>query len=134
MDPRVGPYVHAWARCREHLQLTPVLRERIVYDPFLSFCGTLDGVFQRPDGSLVLLDLKLGDPKDAGAAYQTAGYQTALRESHPELVIAERWAVQLLPALAVPYRVTPYREWRDAAIFAAMVTTFHHMHPGRRRS
>lgn len=39
-------------------------------------------------------------------------------------VITERWSVQLCPGRRVPYRVTPYNDWSDAAAFKAFVTTW----------
>lgn len=39
-------------------------------------------------------------------------------------VITERWSVQLCPGLRIPYRVTPYNDWQDAAAFKAFVTTW----------
>lgn len=39
-------------------------------------------------------------------------------------IITERWSVQLCPGKRVPYRVTPYNDWTDAAAFMAFVTTW----------
>jgi len=124
VDPRVAPFVLAWATFRENSGLVPLTRERRVFHPDHFYCGTLDGVFLSPHGARVLVDIKTGDPDDSGCAYQTAAYQAAYAIEHPDEPIAERWAVQLTPEHAVPYRVTPYTDWRDFQTFQAFVTTF----------
>lgn len=132
VDPRVEPYVRAWETFRENSGLTPVTRERRVFHPTSFYCGTLDGLFLAPDRRRVLVDIKIGDPEDAGCRFQTAGYEAAYRLEHSDETIAERWAVRLTPGYEVPYRITPYRDWRDGGIFQAFVTTYQHQHARRR--
>lgn len=128
VDDRVKAYVEAWAIFRENKGLTPHARERRVFHPGLFYAGTLDGVFSTADGSLVLVDIKLGDPRDAGAAYQTAAYEAGYLLDHPDQSIAERWAVQLLPERRIPYEITNYSArfdaWRDFQVFQAAVTVY----------
>lgn len=126
VDPRVRPYLDAWITCRNSLGLVGLIHERIVYDPDLEACGTLDGIVRVRDERSVLIDLKIGDPVDAAAQYQTAAYEVLWRAEHPnDAPIDERWAVQLTPDLAIPYRITPYTDWRDQQMFRAFVTTYY---------
>lgn len=135
VDPRVEPYLRAWATFREHSKLVPVTRERLVFHPVHRYAGTLDGIFAHPDGRTILVDIKTGDPADSGCAFQTAAYQAAFQAEHQECVIHERWGVQLTPGYQIPYRVFSYLDcWRDFATFQAFLTTFHHQAARRRRA
>lgn len=129
VDPRVGPYVEAWAQARESLGLTPVRRERQVYHPTFVYTGILDGIFQRADRRRILVDLKTGDPESGGAAYQTAAYEAAYLCQHPDETVDERWAVWLQPALRVPYRVINYTaqpaSYTHFGSFQAFLVTYH---------
>lgn len=137
VDPRVKPFVEAWAICRENLRLQPTARERKVLHMGWFFCGTLDGIFLR-EGKRILVDLKIGDPEDAGCRYQTAGYELGWMVEHPDEPIDERWGVQLCPDLQIPYRVTNYsaepQAWEHAQKFQAFCVTFHHQAARRRRA
>jgi hypothetical protein len=133
VDPQVAPYLRAWATFRENTGLRPLTRERIVFHPVAFYCGTLDGLFRAPNGRQVLVDIKIGDPEASGCRYQTAGYEAAYRLEHPQDAIDERWGVQLVPDRAIPYRITPYTDWRDFGAFQAFATTYHHQ-ADRRRS
>jgi hypothetical protein len=143
VDPRVEPYVQAWATFRENAQLIPTTRERRVYHPRHDYAGTLDGIFEGTgghwEGKRILIDLKVGDPADAGAHLQTAAYEAAYLAEHATERIDARWAVQLCPERAVPYRVIPYypsadrpEAWRDFQKFLACLTVYHEQ-PGRAR-
>ncbi len=134
VDPRVLPYLTAWADFRENSGLRPTTRERLVYHHALSYAGTLDGIFVLPNNRRVLVDIKTGDPDDSGCAYQTAAYQAAYQAEHPDQPIHERWGVRLTPDLSIPYRVSPYADWTDFAKFSAFLTTFHHQAARRRRA
>jgi hypothetical protein len=125
VHPEVEPYLRAWALLKAHRGLIPLTRERKVYHAGLRYCGTLDGIFSTADGKFVLLDMKLGDPADAGCQYQTAAYELAYRSEHPDARIDERWGVKLDPSLTIPYRITPYTDWTDMKAFQAFVTTFY---------
>lgn len=129
VDERVRPYVEAWSVFREITGLTPTARERRVFHPGAFYCGTLDGILVKPNGVAVLVDIKLGDPEDAGAQFQTAAYEAAFLVGHPSQIVSERWAVQLLPERRIPYDITNYsaraEAWRDFQKFQAFVTTYH---------
>lgn len=124
VDPRVEPYLRAWATFRANTGARPVTRERAVYHPLYGYAGTLDGIFTLPTGRTVLVDLKTGDPKDSGCQYQTAAYLEAFKVDHPDQLVHERWAVRLTPDHAVPYRITPYTDWQDFQRFQAFLTTY----------
>lgn len=132
VDARVEPYLQAWITFRANHGVRPLARERVVFDPVHFYCGTLDGVFLTPEGRTVLIDIKIGDPKDAAADLQTSAYEAAWRLEHHDEPIHERWAVQLLPGRSVPYNITPYTDWRDFAKFKACVTVFHEQAARRR--
>lgn len=130
----VKPYVEAWQVFRENTGLRPISRERRVYHPVLGYCGTLDGIFEKPVvQKRVLIDIKLGDPFHAAAHLQTAAYLDAyLAEHGSDVAITERWAVRLLPQRMVPYDITEYTDWQDSDRFRAVLSTFYE-HPDRRR-
>jgi hypothetical protein len=132
VDPRVKPYVDAWAAFREAKHLTAATRERRVFHPTFQYCGTLDGVFEQPSGDQVLVDIKIGDPDDAAAHLQLAAYEAAYRVEFPDQPIGARWSVQLQPGLRVPYRICEYRDFRDFQKFAACLTVYAEQ-PARRR-
>lgn len=135
VDHRVLPYVKAWEQFRSDRRLRPLTRERRVYHPGLRFCGTLDGIFYDKDrGKVVLIDIKIGDPEDAGARYQTAAYELAwLAEERDAPAIQERWSVRLLPEQRVPYAITRYADWMDGRSFQSFVTTFYCQAARRRK-
>lgn len=125
VDPRVEPYLRAWATFRENSGVVPITRERRVWHRGLGYCGTLDGIFRAPNGKTVLIDIKTGDCDAAGTQFQTAAYAAAYAFEHPdEPAIEERWGVQLVPDRRVPYRIFPYTDWTDFGKFQAFVTTF----------
>lgn len=124
VHPAVLPFVEAWLIFREQMGLEPMARERIVYSPALRACGTLDGIFRRGD-RVVLVDAKIGDPKDAACHLQTAGYSLLWQADHDDIVITDRWGVRLQPEKRVPYEVFPYDDWTDFEKFRACVTVFY---------
>jgi hypothetical protein len=134
VDLRVEPYLRAWATFRENTGLIPVTRERRVFHGWLFYCGTLDGIFATPNGKHVLCDIKCGDPSSAAGHLQTAAYEAAYQLEHA-LRIDERWAVQLCPDKAIPYRIFNYSKrpdaWQDFARFQACLTVFNEQ-PDRR--
>ncbi len=123
VDPRVRPYLEAWIHWRGNFGAVPLQRERRVYHPVYRYCGTLDGIFDV-DGRRVLIDIKIGDPTDAGAQFQTAAYQAAFEAEHPGEGIDARWSIQLTPDCGIPYRVEPYTDWTDFRKFQAFLTTY----------
>lgn len=129
VDPRVRPYLEAWVTFRENTSLAPLTRERLVYHPIYGYAGTLDGIFAKPNGRRVLVDLKTGDPDSSGCQFQTAAYREAYvfehRDEDPRMDPIERWGVQLTPERRVPYRIFPYEAFDDFAKFQSFVTTYH---------
>lgn len=128
VDDRVLPYVKAWTVFREQTGLAPIARERRLFHPGLFYAGTLDGVFERFKSELILVDVKLGDPEDAGARYQTAAYEEAYLIDHPERPIAHRWAVRLHPERRIPYEIFDYsarpQSWRDFQTFQSALAVY----------
>ncbi len=140
VDPRVKPYIDAWKTFRENSGLVPIARERRLFHPVHKYAGTLDGVFEglvRDRLRRILVDIKLGDPKDAGAHLQTAAYEGAWMVENAGAPIHERWAVQLCPGETVPYRITNFSDrqdaWQDFQKFQACLTVYREQ-PARRRS
>jgi hypothetical protein len=84
VDDRVTPYLQAWIDFRTQTGFTPSLLETPLHHPGLMFAGTLDRAgcfekFERCDPrDLYILDIKTGDPDDAGAEWQTAAYAELL--------------------------------------------------------
>lgn len=101
--PGVQPYLDAWRRFRDERRFQPVLLETIVASTTHHYIGRFDRlgiVDDRQDQWVrILADLKIGDPDDAGAQWQTAGYEVALRECCPDLApyTLLRWSIQLRP-------------------------------------
>jgi hypothetical protein len=132
----VRPYMDAWLECRATHDLVPLTRERCVFDPTYWYAGTLDGVFlAQRRGINVLADFCVGDSEAAAKRYQMAAYQRAYQLEHPDVVIHERWAIELDPSKKrVPYRVLPYLDYEhDHGIWKAIATTYHARPTGRRR-
>ena len=133
VDPRVEPYLRAWAEFRRSSHTIPLSRERRVFHRELRYAGTLDGIFRTPSGKTVLIDIKCGNPESAGCRYQTAAYQLAWQLEHPDDVIHERWGVWLQPTVgsgkfgrtSMPYRVSVYDDWRDISTWRAIVATYY---------
>lgn len=125
VNPDVVPYLAAWIAFREEKRLMPMERERRVYHPTLAYAGTFDGVFSEAgQDSLVLVDMKLGDPRAAAARYQTAAYVLAHAIEVPEAMGYRRWSVQLFPDRQIPYVVTAYTDWSDFTVWQSIVSTF----------
>lgn len=142
VDPRVEPYLRAWATFRANTGIIPLTRERRLFHPTYGYAGTLDGIFLATSGPLegkrVLIDLKVGDPAHAAAHLQTAAYEAAYLAEHADESIDARWAVQLCPDRQIPYRITAYSPnperpdaWRDLQKFLACLTVYHEQ-PDRR--
>lgn len=136
-DPEVEAFVLAWADFRQRSGLVPVTRETRLFHPVYWYAGAMDGIFLDPSERRILVDLKIGDPDAAACHFQTAAYEAAWTHAHPDQPIDERWAVQLCPYLAVPFRVTNYSRRPDARLdfrkFQAFVTTYHEQAARRRR-
>lgn len=131
VDPRAAPYVEAWRTFSRQKSVTIERMETRVFHPHFFYCGTFDRVMRDSRGKRVLVDIKIGDPKDAAAHLQTAAYKDGYQFEHPADPIDERWSVQLVPDRPDPYAVTVYKDFRDALKWQACLTVFHEQ-PTRR--
>lgn len=131
IDPAIVPYLEAWRTCKRELDLEILLLETCLVHPLKRFAGMVDRfaiahALQSPDWPCLIpaiVDLKTGDPDDAGADVQTAAYEELLRAVlSPALLdrldLAAGWAkawprysVQLLPTGR--YRLSTYTSPRD---------------------
>jgi hypothetical protein len=112
IHPSVVPYLDGWRLLRQQRKFRPELLETIVASRKHRFIGRLDRI-GIADVGRVLLDLKIGNPDDARADLQTAGYEVAVYEEivadlsadRPSALLyacprmdiepVERWSVQL---------------------------------------
>jgi hypothetical protein len=109
--------------------------------------GTIDraGAFTKFEGcdprDLYTVDIKLGDPEDAGAQWQTASYATMLSMSlrrtskwyQPLLAVRPRYSVRLQPN--GHYKLTRYdNTLTDWAEYQAFVVTYRRQHARRRQA
>ena len=134
VHPDVLPFLGCWSLFRLRKRLTPVLRERILFHHGLWYCGTTDGLFRTPDfDGLIMPDLKIGNPEDAAAQFQTAGYELAYRLEHPDAPPIQRWSVQLTPGEPEPYRITVYDDYNDLAYWSRVIVP-NFYNPRRRRT
>ena len=122
IDPLVAPYVRAYEQFKREAGFTPHYLETRVWNPTWNYCGTFDRLGMTSDGWQVLLDLKCGNPEDAAAGLQLAGYQDAYERfplpmpGHKGLL---RWAVWLREDAT--YRSIAYRDHRDLGLWRACV-------------
>lgn len=135
----VTPYLDAWRRFVEEQEFVPLLLENVLVHPGLLYGGMVDrfGIVRRLSrGDLPsVVDIKTGDPKDAGAHVQTAAYEQLIRSLWPEIyahlqasgaelpwpleISQEAWtrySVQLFPNGR--YHLTPYTNFRDFQRFS----------------
>jgi hypothetical protein len=129
VDERVRPYVEAWASSAR----TPAdadARERRVFHPVAFYCGTLDGIFVKPNGAARCWSTSSSAIRKTPArSTRPPPTRPRILVDHPGQLVSERWAVQLLPERRIPYDITNYSAradaWRDFQKFQAFVTTFH---------
>lgn len=142
LDPRVEPYLQAWIDFRDRTGFTPALLETPLQHSGLLIAGTIDraGYFAKFEGAaptdLHTVDLKCGDPEDAGARWQTAAYaemlSVSLAPTSPfheplQLRIRPRYSVQLLATGR--FKLHAYRDTlQDWLEFSHFVTTFRRQH------
>lgn len=130
-----------WIDWRARTGFTPILLETALWHPVVCVAGMNDraGYFRHYQGhspdDLITVDIKLGDPEDAGARWQTAAYQEFLAfalEHYPgfdanALRLRPRYSVELPAegrAKQHPYPNHP-SDWRD---FQHFVTTYRRQH------
>lgn len=138
VDPRVEPYLQAWMHFRQVTGFVPALLETALWHPGLLIGGTLDraGTFtsfvDADPRDLHTVDIKLGEPDDAAARWQTAAYAEFLALSlapgfpgldNIKMRMRKRYSVQLLPS--GHYKLHVYADViNDWLEFCAFVTTF----------
>lgn len=126
VDAEVLPYLRAWMLWKAEYGFRPLMLETVVTSSF-EYVGCFDrfGVSTQAPGRYMLPDIKIGNPSDAAAHLQTAGYEEALREYFPEFAAAviDRLSVQLCPDGR--YKVFPYRNRSDRNEFLAAVRRVH---------
>lgn len=101
--PAVEPYVEAWRAFRADLGFVPFLLETALVHPLLRYAGTLDrfGLVRHLQSAPSVVDIKTGDPDDAGAGPQTAAYEQLVR------VVLTPEFLSLLTGISLAW-------WRDA--------------------
>lgn len=147
VDPRIEPYLESWIGFRKATGFKPALLETPLWHPGLLLAGTIDraGMFEGFEGcdprDLYTVDIKLGDPDDAGAQWQTASYATMLALSIAQrspwysalLGVRPRYSVKLLET-GKPGKLHRYdNTLQDWAEFCAFLTTFRRQHARRRQ-
>lgn len=144
VDGRVEPYLQSWITFRAETGFKPALLETVLWHPGLFLAGTIDraGCFTQFAGfdprDLVTVDLKLGDPDDAGAEWQTAAYATMLslsiRQGSPwwQPLLGARPTVSVQLQANGRYKLRTYlntlRSWSE---YTAFLTTYRRQHARR---
>jgi hypothetical protein len=144
LDRRAEPFLESWIAFRRDTGFTPALLETVLWHPGLFIAGTIDraGTFTHFAGcdphDLYTVDIKLGDPEDAGAEWQTAAYATMLSlaiDRHspwwsPLLAARPTFSVRLQESGR--YKLATYpntlRAWSE---YQAFVTTYRRQHSRR---
>lgn len=119
LDLKVVPYVKAWQRARDQLNLEIVDIEVATHHRLLFYAGRVDRVIKL-NGVLGVLDLKRPILNDR-AGVQTCAYMHALNTSnyrHGRIVT--RFAIQLRSDGS--YRLRQYKDESDWSVFTAALT------------
>jgi hypothetical protein len=124
LNPRIeeqyAPYVAAWERCKDALNLEIVAVEKRVGHPLHRYAGTLDRVVRMPGGTLAVVDLKTSYSLDAWVGCQLAGYREAWNHRRREKA-TESMGVSLRDDGT--YRVERFTDHAgDFAMFLALLT------------
>lgn len=149
--PEVEPYVEAWRTFKRELKFKPLLLETILVHPLLRYGGTVDrlGIVEALGMTPSVVDLKTGDPDDAGAGPQTAAYEQLVRACFTPITMAlhadrsmvhwlerewsspwTRYSVQLLPSGR--YKLHTYQSHRDLQRFMWALSLDASAHPSWR--
>jgi hypothetical protein len=129
--PEVTPYLDAWRRFVEENDVVMLLLETLLVHPLMRYGGTVDRFASvrrlHPSGRPSIVDIKTGDPHDAGAGPQTAAYEQLIRAVFSPDVFGPdvpsdlwdeawtRYSVQLLPDGR--YKLKTYTSHRDLQRF-----------------
>lgn len=145
VDDRVTPYLQAWIDFCAFTGFRPSLLETPLHHPGLLIAGTLDraGCFEKFEGcdprDLYIVDIKTGEPDDAGAEWQTAAYSEMLAVNlakhspfyaSVDFRLRQRYSVRLCDDGRYKLRTYPdtLRNWTE---FTQFVTTFRRQHAQR---
>jgi len=79
----VKPIVEAAIKWVEQSGLKLVALEHVVYSPSLGYAGTVDAIFRKEDGSLVIVDWKTTNTVQPDYAMQLSAYAFAVEERNP---------------------------------------------------
>jgi len=128
-DSLEGPvldYFRAWERFRRESEVELVAQELKVASPTYGYAGALDilGRLRSRPGRIALIDAKCVTTVMPTTGPQTAGYEKAAREWHPELIPeghpVDRYALQLRPDGT--YRLVPFTSPADLRTFLAALS------------
>lgn len=124
LDPQLVLYKDSWRKFLATSGFQPILSEQRVHSERYGYAGTLD-LFGELHGSLALIDAKRCAQVPPTAGPQTAGYEIALRERHPELFASgkrvKRFALQL--NTDGTHRLVPFTDPEDQRVFLSELTS-----------
>jgi hypothetical protein len=151
--PEVCGYLDAWRRFKEENDFQPLLLETCLVHPTNRYAGTVDrwGLVRNLSELPAIVDLKTGDPDDAGAGPQTAAYEELVRASLGAILAHlerqgfvspwnfnelqenawPRFSVQLKPDGR--YALKPYKAFTDLRRFTCALTLEATAHPSWRQ-
>jgi len=134
LDPVLASYVRGYVRFLTDTGFIVLASEERVASVKMGYAGTLD-LFGRLDGEAALIDAKrtVAVPRSVGP--QTAGYEQAVRESHPDAVAQcasgpgdgriNRYALHLRADGS--WRLVPKTDPNDARVFLAALTLHNYL-------
>lgn len=136
LDGTLIGYLRKWRQFLAQSGFQPLLSEQRVFSRKHHYAGTLD-LFGMLHRRLAMVDAKRCAQVPRTAGPQTAAYETALRESHPEAIAAaakaidwklsapppiDRYALQLTPADNPGWQLVPFKNSSDARVFLSAHT------------
>ncbi len=132
LDPVLEPYYLAWREFLARSGFQVLLSESKVASRKYRYAGQLD-LFGRLNGIGSVVDAKRVTCLMPSTGPQLSAYETALRETRPDLVLpgapCRRYALQLTPgtdALA-RWRLVPYTDPGDLRVFLSCLTITQHL-------
>lgn len=121
------PYLAQWRQFRTQSGFQMILSEALVHSARYGYAGKLD-LFGRLNDHLALIDAKRTAAVPMSAGPQTAGYELAALESHPELALLDlpirRYALHLTPER---WRLVPFTDPNDRRVFLAALTLHNYL-------
>lgn len=129
LSDELRPYFTAWRSFLDTSGFVCALSEQCIYSKHYNYAGTLD-LFGTLNSEAVLIDAKRTAAVPRTAGPQTAAYECALRESHPDAVSQcvsgagdgriDRYALHFTSD--AKWRLVPFREKRDLRVFLSCQT------------